>query len=743
MKKYLLLLFLLFPLIAFAQGQQDAQRFTGVNPAPFNENAGRERVDRNDATVLDPFEGGGQARSLSEYSTAGVGEALDEIPRVFAAAAGNWIDPIMNVAKALFFILASIEIVWAGIVWVLSRETSGSIMSTLFKKMFILMFFYWVLLNGFPLVINMINNFFIGTAADAGGLDVKNLSPSGIAMVGVDAFTAVLGASFGLDVKLFIAMFLIMLIVVISFLMIAAQLIVALVEAYIMLSAGLLFLGFAGSNFTKTYAEKYFGLAFGTGVKLFFTYLIAGLAYAITSGWTNDFKRMVDLAGGENTIAGQLGRFAWNNLTLFGYFFHQDGSVNEHMMLVGSVVMLAVSLILAYLTMTIPKRAESLMSGGPNMGLGETIGAGAGVVGAMSSAGGAAVGAIAGSTLARSMASTAGSALSGGASMMGQGLNNAKNALFGGSSSVPPPSPLSSNPKPDSVPPPKPDDKGPDGGGGPGPTGGNGPSGSSGPTGQSGGNGPSGGSGGSGQSGPSGGSVPTPSGSGSPTGRPTPTGSGPTSSGSQTGGGLPTGSGSQTDSGGPRLPSGSESQTGSGLPTGSGQSQTGGQSDKLRDSEGSGSGSQTGGQSPKDTTGTQSPSGSGSGSQTDSTGSAKDSEISKPQPESQTGSGSQTGGQSQEGSGIPRGQTDSTGSAKDSGISPAGHQTDSTGANTETSRPVSVDDNTGSAKVQDTPPDKNRSKTNPLRGLDIEDRHTVSGEGLRIDDGNDTLKTGD
>ena len=689
MKRYLILLFLLFPLIAFAQGQQDARRFTGVNPAPFNENAGRERVDRNDATVLDPFEGGGQARSLSEYSTAGVGEALDEIPRVFAAAAGNWIDPIMNVAKALFFILASIEIVWAGIVWVLSRETSGSIMSTLFKKMFILMFFYWVLLNGFPLVINMINNFFIGTAADAGGLDVKNLSPSGIAMVGVDAFTAVLGASFGLDVKLFIAMFLIMLIVVISFLMIAAQLIVALVEAYIMLSAGLLFLGFAGSNFTKTYAEKYFGLAFGTGVKLFFTYLIAGLAYAITSGWTNDFKRMVDLAGGENTIAGQLGRFAWNNLTLFGYFFHQDGSVNEHMMLVGSVVMLAVSLILAYLTMTIPKRAESLMSGGPNMGLGETIGAGAGVVGAMSSAGGAMVGAVAGSTLARSMASTAGSALSGGASMMGQGLNNAKNALFGGSSnSIPPPSPSSANSKPDSVPPPKPDDNG--GGGGGGPSGGPGPI----PSGGSGQSGPSGGSGGSG------GSIPTPSspspsgsGSGSPTGRPIPTGSGsPTS---------PMGSGLQTDSGGPRSPSGSELS----VPTPSGFESSNGQRSQ-----------------------------GGSESQTDSAG-AKDSEISKPQPGSQTGQESQS-------STVSGSQTDSTSSAKDSGISPT-PKTDSTGANTATSRPVGIEDNTGSAKVQDAPPDKNRSRTNPLRGLDIEDRHTVSGEGLRIDDGNDTLKTGD
>ena len=675
MKRQLfLLLILLLPLTVFAQS--DAQRFTGVNPAPFNENAGRQQVDRQDMgrAGLNPNQGG-QMRSLKDYSTAGVGAALDEIPQVFAWAAGQWIDPITRVAKALFFILASIEIVWAGIIWVLSREQTGSIMSTLFRKMFILMFFYWVLLNGFPLMINMINNFFVHTAADVGGLAFKNLSPAGVAMVGVNAFTATMGASFGLDLKLFIAMFFIMLIVLLAFFMMAAQLIIAIIEAYIMLSAGLLFLGFAGSNFTKTYAEKYLGLAFGTGVKLFFTYLIVGLGYAITSGWVSDFKAMAEASSQSHSALNTVGRFVVNN-GILGYFFKTDGGLNENMMMLGGVVMLCVSLILAYLSMTIPKRAESLMSGGPNMGLGETIGAGAGVVGAMSSAGGAAVGAIAGTSLARGITSTAGAAATGGASMLAQGAKNLGSMFTGSTDSVPAPKPgpNGGGPGPGDVPPPN---GGPSGGGAAaiptGPAGGSGPTGSSGQAGPSGGSGPAGSggqSGGSGTTTTTSGAIPTPTSGSSTTTRPAETGQQPSSSGS--------------------------TATREMTPGTSGETQTA----RTGDASATGQADSTSGTTTAPTRG-----------QTDST------------------------------SGVRETGTTPTREQRDVGTASSG-QTDSTsgGGGSTATQTARVEDSTGSAKVEDAPTNK-RGRTR-LTGLDVDDRHTVSGEGLRVDHGDD-MKTGD
>jgi type IV secretion system protein TrbL len=704
MKRQLfLLLILLLPLTVFAQS--DAQRFTGVNPAPFNENAGRQQVDRQDMgrAGLNPNLGG-QMRSLKDYSTAGVGAALDEIPQVFAWAAGQWIDPITRVAKALFFILASIEIVWAGIIWVLSREQTGSIMSTLFRKMFILMFFYWVLLNGFPLMINMINNFFVHTAADVGGLAFKNLSPAGVAMVGVNAFTATMGASFGLDLKLFIAMFFIMLIVLLAFFMMAAQLIIAIIEAYIMLSAGLLFLGFAGSNFTKTYAEKYLGLAFGTGVKLFFTYLIVGLGYAITSGWVSDFKAMAEASSQSHSALNTVGRFVVNN-GILGYFFKTDGGLNENMMMLGGVVMLAVSLILAYLSMTIPKRAESLMSGGPNMGLGETIGAGAGVVGAMSAAGGAAAGAVAGSTLARGITSTAGAAATGGASVLAQAGSAIKNAFTGGGGPVPAPTLTSSTTSnPDIVPPP---------GGGSGPTGGNGPTGGSGPTGETGGTGPTGGSGPSGQPGGTG----TTGGNGQPGGSgqsvPTPTGSEPQSGGS----------GSGQPSGGTGTTGGSGQSAGSG-PTG-GNDQTDGNKQPVET-----------GQTPTGTTQNQD---SVQPGQTDSTASARTetgtTETARTgQTDSTSGVRSETSSTVSTSSTTP--PTDTTSNARTDTAPTPTDSTPNTGPASQTAR---VEDSTGSAKVQDARTERGRTR---LTGLNVDDRHTVSGEGLRVDHGDD-LKTGD
>jgi type IV secretion system protein TrbL len=46
-------------------------------------------------------------------------------------------------------------------------------------------------------------------------------------------------------------------VVVIAFAVIAAQLLVALVESFIVIGAGVLFLGFAGSRWTKFFTERY------------------------------------------------------------------------------------------------------------------------------------------------------------------------------------------------------------------------------------------------------------------------------------------------------------------------------------------------------------------------------------------------------------------------------------------------------------------------------------------------------
>jgi type IV secretion system protein TrbL len=74
----------------------------------------------------------------------------------------------------------------------------------------------------------------------------------------------------------------------ISFALIAALQVVALVESYIFTYAGILFLGFGGSRFTRDFAQRYLVGIVAVGAKLFVIQLIIGLAVVLVKQWDAD-----------------------------------------------------------------------------------------------------------------------------------------------------------------------------------------------------------------------------------------------------------------------------------------------------------------------------------------------------------------------------------------------------------------------------------------------------------------------
>src|SRR5204863_7220016 len=69
------------------------------------------------------------------------------------------------------------------------------------------------------------------------------------------------------------------------FLVITVQFVVAVVESYIVVSAGFIFLGFGGSRWTAPYVERYIGLAVAVGVKIMILYLLIGSGMTLSDGW--------------------------------------------------------------------------------------------------------------------------------------------------------------------------------------------------------------------------------------------------------------------------------------------------------------------------------------------------------------------------------------------------------------------------------------------------------------------------
>ncbi len=211
---------------------------------------------------------------------------LDGIGQQYQAASRLWRPRLIPVAQRLFMVLAGIEFAVSGAIWALRRDSLDDIAAKFLLK-FTLVAFLLALITSFTFWIPPIVNGFAAAGELAiGGLTV---SPSGVLDIGRETSLRVLAT---LDVGVMfknpamavygaIAAFLIAL----CYIAIAAQLILVLVESYVVLGGGVLFLGFAAFRGTAGFAESLVAYTFGVGVKVFLLYLIVGLGTEIARSW--------------------------------------------------------------------------------------------------------------------------------------------------------------------------------------------------------------------------------------------------------------------------------------------------------------------------------------------------------------------------------------------------------------------------------------------------------------------------
>jgi len=68
---------------------------------------------------------------------------------------------------------------------------------------------------------------------------------------------------------------------------IAVELVLIDIGSRIILLAGIFMLGFAGSAWTRPYAEKYIAAMFNVGIKMMFVYMLIGIGLSLTNGWAS------------------------------------------------------------------------------------------------------------------------------------------------------------------------------------------------------------------------------------------------------------------------------------------------------------------------------------------------------------------------------------------------------------------------------------------------------------------------
>ena len=330
------------------------------------------------------------SNALADTNLAQPDTSVDGLLDLILNQSGQWSQRLYGYATTLFWLLATIQLVWTFMPLVMKQADIGEIAGELVRFILVTGFFLAILKYAVEWATAIVDSFRDAGAA-ASGLE-RALQPGDVFAMAVEFSRAILASisffSPGQALAISLAAFL----VLICFAFIAAFMFVTLVESYVVINTSVLFFGFGGSQWTREYAIAPIRFAVAVGAKLFVLTLIIGLILQASREWSAAYQ---------------------NN----------EASV---------MTMAGLALICAYLTKTIPDLVGGMISGS-SMGGGSAIG-GMATAGAAGAAAAIATVATAGAA-APAAAGALGASSSGAGATAGSGLAGAINSSFANSAS--------------------------------------------------------------------------------------------------------------------------------------------------------------------------------------------------------------------------------------------------------------------------------------------------------------------
>lgn len=219
------------------------------------------------------------AGAAAQLSNQGM---LDQVVTEFATRASSWQTVVMNAATWLFWTLGTISLVWTGGMLILRKADIGDFFAEFIRFIMFFGLFLWLLRNG-PQMASAIILSMQKIGEQASG--ISSVTPSGIVDIGfmiwkqavsnlslwspIDSFV---GAALSAGIMLLLAA-------------IAVNMLLVMVSAWILMYAGIFFLGFGGSRWTSDMAINYYKTVLGIGVQLMTMVLLVGIGNDLLSGF--------------------------------------------------------------------------------------------------------------------------------------------------------------------------------------------------------------------------------------------------------------------------------------------------------------------------------------------------------------------------------------------------------------------------------------------------------------------------
>ena len=210
---------------------------------------------------------------------------LDQIVAQFKSRSAGWEASLRGFALNTFGILAAIELAWAAFKLAFRGADVSEWLAELVNQILFLGFFLLLLQNSVTWGTTIVNSF-RQAAGTAGG---SGIAPSDVFATGVNLAQKVISQISVWAPTASVGLIIAGLVIEVCFALICAFMVLALVESYLVISAGVLLMAFGGSRWTQDLAVSTVRYTVSVGAKLFVLQLLVSIGDGLIQQWSATF----------------------------------------------------------------------------------------------------------------------------------------------------------------------------------------------------------------------------------------------------------------------------------------------------------------------------------------------------------------------------------------------------------------------------------------------------------------------
>ena len=202
------------------------------------------------------------------------GGMFTDIQNRYAAAARGWSSAMTSAASFLFWGLAAISLVWTMGLMALRRADLGEFFSEFIRFVVFTGFYFFLLTNG-PSIADAIIRSLQQLGSNAAS--IGPVTPGSIVDIGFDIVSTTVDQSSIWEPVDSAVGIIIACIILVVLALVAVNMLLLLVSAWILAFGGIFFLGFGGSRWTSDMAINYFKTVLGVAASLMAMVLLVGI----------------------------------------------------------------------------------------------------------------------------------------------------------------------------------------------------------------------------------------------------------------------------------------------------------------------------------------------------------------------------------------------------------------------------------------------------------------------------------